>query len=66
GNRKQFITDLQLLAQSQDFDKLMKNNETMNLKVYGDGMLAHIWASIHQGKESFDDFMGQVADGRTS
>ena len=63
GNRKQFITDLQLLAQSQDFDKLMKNNETMNLTVYGDGMLAHIWASIHQGKESFDDFMGQVADG---
>ena len=51
GFRKKFITDLQLLAQSQDFNKLLGKNESLNVEVFGDGMIAYL--GINQPGEGF-------------
>lgn len=40
---KKFWSDTELIAQAQDFDKLMDSGPELNLEVMGDGMIPHIW-----------------------
>lgn len=42
---RKFWTDAELMAQAQDFDKMLKQPEALglDLEVFGDGMIPHIW-----------------------
>lgn len=40
---RKFISDAELTAQAQDFDKLMSQKHPIDLEVIGDGMIPHIW-----------------------
>lgn len=49
---RKFWTDPELLAQAQDFDKLIKQSPHLDINLHGDGMIQHIWLSRPQ----FPDF----------
>ena len=40
---RDFWSDAELIAQAQDFDKLLKQPVDMDLEVYGDGMIPWVW-----------------------
>ena len=53
---RKFWTDAELMAQAQDFDKMLKQPEALGLdvEVYGDGMIPHIW-NTRKLMPSFED-----------
>ena len=40
---RKFVTDAELTAQAQDFDKLMDQAQDLDIEVVGDGMVSHLW-----------------------
>lgn len=40
---RQFWSDAELIAQAQDFEKMLDSGVEINLEVHGDGLLPHIW-----------------------
>lgn len=42
GGRR-FVTDPELLAQAQDFDKLMQQKPEIDIECVGDGIIPHMW-----------------------
>jgi hypothetical protein len=52
---KKFWTDSELMAQAQDFEKLMKEDKDIDIQVYGDGMIPHIWTLMRRIRPSFED-----------
>lgn len=52
---RKFITDAELLAQAQDFEKLLKVPQEIEMNVKGDGIIKHIWESTRQTKPAFQD-----------
>jgi hypothetical protein len=51
---KEFVTDAEKVAQAQDFTKLMKE-KTLNMEVYGPGMIPHIWNAKRSVLPDFRD-----------
>ena len=52
-NNREFYSDGQLLAQAQDFDRLMRDGHFYDLDVIGDGMIPHIWKSSRMAMKNF-------------
>lgn len=53
---RDFWSDAELVAQAQDFDKLMKQQEMFReFEVYGDGMIPHIWSVSRKVRAEFAD-----------
>ena len=56
---KKFWTDAELMAQAQDFDKLMQQDKDIEINVHGGGMIAHIWTIRRKVLPEF----GEVVNG---
>lgn len=54
---KKFWTDSELMAQAQDFEKLMKEDKDIDITVYGPGMIHHIWSIM---RKVLPDYMDVV------
>lgn len=53
-NGKKFWTDPELLAQAQDFVKLMEVSQDIDLEVIGPGMIAHVWKTSEMKPQGVD------------
>ena len=54
---KKFWTDSELLAQAQDFDKLMDQSGDLQLDVVGEGMIPHLWSVKRRVLPDFRDVL---------
>lgn len=45
-----FWTDAELLAQAQDFERMLGGQQEINIVVHGDGMIPHIWDCVRSHK----------------
>lgn len=54
---RRFWSDLELVAQAQDFEKLMKQGQDLDMEVYGDGMIPHIWRTARKIKDEFSNVL---------
>ena len=52
---RRFLTDAELLAQAQDFEKLLQVPQEIDIIVKGDGIIKHIWQSMRKVKPKFHD-----------
>jgi hypothetical protein len=52
-NGRDFWSDGQLLAQAQDFDRLLKDGHFYDIDVVGDGMIPHIWKTMRTGMKNY-------------
>lgn len=52
---RKFWSDLELVAQAQDFEKLMKTGKDLDLEVFGEGMIPHIWSKTYRSLSDFGD-----------
>jgi cephalosporin hydroxylase len=52
-NGRDFWSDGQLLAQAQDFDRLMRDGHFYDVDVRGDGMIPHIWNTMRIGMKNY-------------
>ena len=52
---RKFTTDAELLAQAQDFEKLLKVPQEIEMNVMGDGIIKHIWEATRRVKPKFAD-----------
>ncbi len=52
---RKFWSDLELMAQAQDFEKLMKTGKDLDLEVFGEGMIPHIWSKTYRSLSDFGD-----------
>ena len=48
-------SDLELVAQAQDFEKLLKQAKDLDIEVYGEGMIPHIWSIGYKKLGDFRD-----------
>lgn len=58
---RKFTTDAELLAQAQDFEKLLKVPQEIDMNVKGDGIIKHLWESTRQIKPAFRDVFSRAA-----
>lgn len=67
GNRK-FVTDAELLAQCQDFDKMLEigRDVFIELEVYGNGMIPHIFAMRRRILPELEEVIGRVPTSRAA
>ena len=54
---RKFITDAEKVAQAQDFAQMMKER-TIQMEVYGPGLVPHIWNSKREILPKFEDVFG--------
>lgn len=55
GGRK-FLSDAELIAQSQDVQKILQHATSIDIKFHGDGMIPHVWSMIRtKDRASFHD-----------
>jgi hypothetical protein len=52
---RQFWTDLELLAQAQDFEKLIKLGKDIHVEVRGDGLIPHLFRVKHKKRKEFTE-----------
>lgn len=52
---RQFWSDLELLAQAQDFEKLMKTGKDIHIEIRGDGLIPHLFRSKHKKRKTFTE-----------
>ena len=52
-NGREFYSDGQLLAQAQDFDRLLRDAHFYDINVVGDGVCRHIWNSLRIDMKDF-------------
>lgn len=54
---RDFWTDAELVAQAQDFERLLKEggHKGIDLNVHGDGMIQHIWTLMSNQYQKFED-----------
>lgn len=52
---KKFWSDSELMAQAQDFDKLMQQDTNIEIDAHGDGMIPHIWSIRRKVFSEFSD-----------
>jgi hypothetical protein len=68
GGRK-FWTTGELLAQAQDFERLVERNDVdMHLEVFGRGMIPALWENMQAQREvpeSFSDFLSSFKERNT-
>ena len=68
GGRK-FWTTGELLAQAQDFERLVERNDVdMHLEVFGEGMIPALWENMQAQREvpeSFSDFLSSFKERNT-
>ena len=57
---RRFWTDAELVAQAQDMDRIIREHHFVDLRVEGDGMIAHMHRHLVSGQADF----GQLYDGR--
>ena len=55
---KKFWSDAELIAQAQDFDKLMQQGKELDLTVLGEGMIPHIWQLKRKVLPEFSEVLG--------
>lgn len=55
---RKFWTDLELLAQAQDFQKMLEVAPDLRLEVFGDGLIPHIWKNHPKKHPEFKDIYG--------
>jgi predicted O-methyltransferase YrrM len=55
---RKFWSDAELVAQAQDFDKLMAQEKELELNVIGDGMIPHIWNLKRKILPDFSEVIG--------
>jgi hypothetical protein len=67
GSRK-FISDAELLAQCQDFDKLLELGRDIfaEIEVYGNGMIPHIFALRRRVLPELEEVIGRVSTPRAA
>lgn len=67
GNRR-FVTDAELLAQCQDFDKLLDLGRDVfaEIEVYGNGMIPHIFAMKRRILPELEEVIGRVSTPRAA
>lgn len=67
GNRK-FVTDAELLAQCQDFDKMLELGRDIfaEMEVYGSGMIPHIFAMRRRILPELEEIVGRVSASRAA
>lgn len=56
---RKFVTDPELLAQAQDFEKMMEQKVEVDIECFGDGIVPHLW----QVKRKILPTMKEVLDG---
>jgi hypothetical protein len=52
-NGRDFLSDGQLLAQAQDFDRLMRDGHFYDIDVVGDGMIPHIFKTMRTNLKDY-------------
>ena len=55
---RDFITDTQLLAMVQDFQKMAALS--LDIEIFGDGMLPHVWNRLNPPRSDFEGIFGDV------
>jgi hypothetical protein len=56
---RQFVTDPELIAQAQDFDKLLQQGRDLDIEVIGDGVVSHIWNVKRRILPSMEDVLNE-------
>lgn len=60
---KKFWTDPEKIAQAQDFEKMLKQNETrIELEAFGPGIIPHMWATAYKPLPDFEDLIGRASE----
>ena len=54
---RKFWTDTELLAQAQDFDKVLELERDLDIEVIGDGMIAHVWQVKRRLLPHYEDIL---------
>lgn len=55
---RKFWTDNELIAQSQDFEKLAEMQHELIMNVHGDGLIPWVWEQMKQNMPEFEDLYG--------
>jgi hypothetical protein len=58
GIEKEFLTDRDLLAQAQDFTRLIKENPMLNITAHGPGMVPFIMTASRGNSKGFEEVYG--------
>lgn len=59
-NGREFVTDLELIAQVQDFEHLIKTDTGISIECCGDGIIPHIWMTGRRINPNFEDVFGRL------
>jgi len=60
---RKFWTDPEKIAQAQDFEKMLKQNETrIELEAFGPGIIPHMWATAYKPLPTFEDLIGGTSE----
>ena len=54
---RKFWTDAELLAQCQDFEIVLQQEQGLEIETYGDGIIQHMWHIVGEAKPAFKDFI---------
>lgn len=62
---REFWTDAELIAQCNDFEKLIKS-ENIDIEVFGDGMIPHMYHNLKKTRPEFKDLINGKHGGSVS